>query len=93
VLDGADAKIVERASVTDGQILVHDETNYSRGQAFALSRLNRGPEGPAPLGVFLDNPRDTYDEQLNRQLAEVQEAKGPGDLEKLIRSLGTWTVE
>ena len=93
VLDGADAKIVERASVSDGQILVHDETSYSRGQAFALSRLNRGPDGPAPLGVFLDHPRATYDEQLNRQLAEVQEAKGPGDLEKLIRSLGTWTVE
>ncbi len=93
MLDGAEAKIVETASVAMDRILVHDETSYSRSQAFALSRLNQGPSGPAPLGVFLDTPREAYDDALNRQLAEVQEKRGPGDLAKLVRSLGTWTVE
>ena len=86
-------EVVERASVSDGEILVHDEESYTRGQAFALSRLNRGPDGPAPLGVFLDHPRPTYDDALNQQLAEVQEAKGPGDLRQALHSGNTWEVE
>ncbi len=93
VLNGAEAKIVETASVAPDGILTHDETSYSRSQAFALSRLNQGPSGPTPLGVFLDTPRESYDDALNRQLADVQEKRGPGDLSKLVRSLGTWTVE
>ncbi len=93
VLDGAEAKIVDRSTVSPEMVLVHDEASYSRTQAFALSRLNRGPSGPAPLGVFLDTPRESYDDALNRQLAEVQEKRGSGDLAQLVRSLGTWTIE
>jgi hypothetical protein len=29
---------------------------------------------------------------MARQLVEAQEAKGPGDLNALIRSSGTWTA-
>jgi hypothetical protein len=30
---------------------------------------------------------------LTMQLVKAQADKGPGDLEKLITSVGTWTVE
>ena len=34
-----------------------------------------------------------YHRLLEQQIALAQEKKGPGDLAKVIRSRGTWTVE
>ncbi|HEX6946557.1 MAG TPA: 2-oxoacid:ferredoxin oxidoreductase subunit beta [Acidimicrobiia bacterium] len=84
--------IVDSNSVDPKAILVHDETRPDPSVAFALSRLSHGPYGPTPLGVFRNVQRPTYDAELNRQLEEAKEKRGPGDLAKLIRSLGTWTV-
>jgi hypothetical protein len=36
--------------------------------------------------------RPAYDTQVNIQVAQAQEKLGTGDLDKLIRSHGTWTV-
>ncbi|MGH8911529.1 MAG: 2-oxoacid:ferredoxin oxidoreductase subunit beta [Acidimicrobiia bacterium] len=92
VLDGAEAKVVDTASVDPGRILVHDETRDNPSVAFALSRLSHGPYGPTPLGIFRRVNRPTYEDQLERQVAEATAKKGPGDLNALIRSHGTWTV-
>ncbi len=92
VMVNGQATIVERSSVDDAQIIVHDETNLS--QAFALSRLSHSPTGPTPLGIFRnDSTRSTYEDAVGQQLVAAQSAKGPGDIDTLIRSLGTWTVE
>ncbi len=60
--------------------------------AFALSRLSHGPYGPTPLGIFRNVDRDVYDVEVNAQVAAAKEKFGEGDLSKLIRSHGTWTV-
>ena len=60
--------------------------------AFMLSRLARGPHEPTPIGVFRAVERPEYGEGVNRQLAAAQEQRGPGDLEALLRSGATWTV-
>src|SRR5690606_19479002 len=86
ILDGAEARIVETASVDPGRILVHDETRPNPSVAFALSRLSHGPYGPTPLGIFRRVKRPTYEEQLEYQVAAAQAKQGPGDLEELIRS-------
>jgi 2-oxoglutarate ferredoxin oxidoreductase subunit beta len=86
------AQIVDTSSVSESEILVHDPARRDPTIAFALSRLSHGPHGPTPIGIFRDVPRDTYDDDMTRQLAAAQEQRGPGDLAKLIRSAGTWDV-
>jgi hypothetical protein len=36
--------------------------------------------------------RPAYDIEVNKQVEAAREKFGPGDLNKLIRSHGTWTV-
>jgi 2-oxoglutarate ferredoxin oxidoreductase subunit beta len=93
VMRDGQATIVESSSVDPNAILVHDETRPDPAIAFALSRLSHGPYGPTPLGIFRNVERPVYDVELNAQVAEAKEKLGEGDLEKLIRSHGTWAVE
>jgi 2-oxoglutarate ferredoxin oxidoreductase subunit beta len=86
------ATVVDSSSVDPKAILVHDETRPDPSVAFSLSRLSHGPYGPTPLGVFRNVIRPSYDAEMNRQIAEATQKRGPGDLAKLIRSAGTWTV-
>jgi 2-oxoglutarate ferredoxin oxidoreductase subunit beta len=92
VIENGEAKFAAVADVAEGDIYVHDEFNPNPAVAFALSRLNKGPNGPTPLGVYRDVDRPTYDKAMVQQVADVTEAKGKGDLNELIRGLGTWTV-
>ena len=85
--------IVEVADVGEGALLVHDETRGDPDLAFALSRLARGPHEPTPMGVFRAVERPDYGSQVDAQLIEAQARKGPGDLEALLRSGTTWTVD
>ena len=87
------ATVVESSSVDPNAILVHDETRPDPAIAFALSRLSHGPYGPTPLGIFRNVERPTYGAELDAQVAKAKEQLGEGDLEELIRSHGTWTVE
>jgi 2-oxoglutarate ferredoxin oxidoreductase subunit beta len=93
VVMGADGKlrIVEVAEVGEGAILVHDETN--QGLAFQLSQLASGPHEPTPIGVFRAVDRPDYGTELSLQLAASQERSGPGDLDTLLHSGATWTVD
>jgi len=93
VMRGGEAQIVDSSSVDPKAILVHDETRQNPSIAFAISRLAHGPYGPTPLGVFRNAARPTYDKELNLQIVKAKEKFGEGDLAKLIRSHGTWSVE
>ena len=93
VMRNGQATIVDSSSVDPKAIIVHDETRPDPSVAFALSRLSHGPYGPTPLGVFRSVQRPTYDAAINQQLEEAQHRLGDGDVNKLIRSHGTWTVE
>jgi 2-oxoglutarate ferredoxin oxidoreductase subunit beta len=90
--DGA-ARVVEVADVGVDALHVHDAHTPNPSAAFALSRLSHGPYGPTPFGVFREQPRSTYEDELQHQIHEAQSKRGPGDLQKLIASTGTWTVE
>jgi 2-oxoglutarate ferredoxin oxidoreductase subunit beta len=93
VLDGQGrATIVDVADVGEDRILVHDERREEPGLAFMLSRLARGPHEPTPIGVFRDVDRPNYGDEVQHQLVEAAERKGPGDLAALLSSGSTWTV-
>jgi 2-oxoglutarate ferredoxin oxidoreductase subunit beta len=86
------ARIVEVADVGEDALLVHDEARTDPSVAFMLSRLARGPYEPTPIGVFRAVDRLEYGSEVNRQLADAVESRGPGDLASLLRSGATWEV-
>ncbi|MGE0880481.1 MAG: 2-oxoacid:ferredoxin oxidoreductase subunit beta [Acidimicrobiia bacterium] len=93
VVMGSDGqlRIVEVADVGEDALLVHDEHRADPGLAFALSRLSKSVTSPTPVGVFRSVERPEYAEETSRQLLAAS-SKGSGDLAKVLRSGGTWTV-
>jgi 2-oxoglutarate/2-oxoacid ferredoxin oxidoreductase subunit beta len=91
LVDGS-AQVVEVADVGEDRLLVHDEHRDDPSLAFALSRLASGPTSPTPIGVFRAIDRPDYGSLVNQQILAAAEAKGPGDLRKLLSSGSTWTV-
>lgn len=87
------AEIVDVAEVGEENILIHDEKRSSPGLAFMLSRLARGPFEPTPIGVFRAVEREEYGASMTQQLAAAQAQRGGGDLDALLHSLPTWTVD
>src|ERR1700728_4372973 len=90
---GGKVRVVEVADVGEDALLVHDEKRDDPGLAFQLSRLSRGPYEPTPIGVFRAVERTEYGQAMNDQLEAARKRSGPADLETLLRSAGTWTVE
>jgi len=78
--------------VTEGDLLVHDETLADPTIAFMLSRMEH-PEYPVPVGVIRAVERPTYDELMAKQLDDAVAKEGQGDLAELYREGDTWTVE
>ncbi|MGH9299343.1 MAG: 2-oxoacid:ferredoxin oxidoreductase subunit beta, partial [Acidimicrobiales bacterium] len=85
--------LVEVADVGEEALLVHDESREDPGLAFALSRLSRGPYEPTPMGVFRAVDRPDYGTEVDAQLLDARARKGPGDLQSLLESGTTWTVD
>jgi hypothetical protein len=55
--------------------------------------MEQRPGFPTPIGVFRswnDVPR--YEDVITKQIRDVQERRGKGDLEKLLRAGDTWEV-
>jgi len=92
IYDGT-AHIVDVAEVGLANLHVHDATAESPAAAFALSRLSHGPFGPTPVGVFRSVQRATYEDDMERQIAEATERKGEGTLFDLVTSTGSWVVD
>ena len=86
-------RVCEVAEVSEDRLLVHDEQREDPTLAFALSRLSTGPDMPTPVGVFRSVERPVYEALVDAQVDESVERHGPGDLDALIRSGATWTVE
>jgi 2-oxoglutarate ferredoxin oxidoreductase subunit beta len=52
----------------------------------------RHPQFPEPIGVFRDVASATFEEAVRGQLDEAVKQRGRGDLQKLLHSGDTWTV-
>jgi 2-oxoglutarate ferredoxin oxidoreductase subunit beta len=79
---------LEHGALAGDTGIVHDETDFAT--AFALSKVAFDTHGVVPLGVFRDVPRDSYDELVQAQL---DNAKGSGDLATLVGSGDTWSIQ
>ena len=73
-------------------VAVHHERYETPAYAFALASLQR-PAYPIPIGVFRAVERPTYEALLEQQVESAVGKHGRGDLDALLRSGDTWTVE
>ncbi len=78
--------------VAEADLLVHDEKAKDPTLAYLLTHLNE-PEFPVPLGVFRSTERPTYDALVQQQIKEAMSRPGAGNLQALLNSGDTWTVE
>ena len=71
---------------------MHDESAADPTLAYLLAHLDE-PDLPVPLGVFRAVERPTYDALVQEQVKQAASKPGAGDLQKLLGSGDTWTVE
>ena len=79
----------------DPGVLIHNAHNPDPTAAFALSRLtDAGVLHQAPIGIFRQVDRPTYDDQARAQIATAQAGLGDPQeaLAGLIAGNDTWTV-
>ncbi|MFI0423404.1 2-oxoacid:ferredoxin oxidoreductase subunit beta [Spongiactinospora sp. 9N601] len=88
---GGGLEVVDRASVPESEILVHDAHHPDPSVAFALSRLDEPAFEHVPIGVFRSVDRPSYDQLMSEQLEQAQ-AGGRGDLHKLLHGGDTWRI-
>jgi 2-oxoglutarate ferredoxin oxidoreductase subunit beta len=86
-------RLVEIADVGMDAIIVHDPERADPSLAFALARLSHDDHSPTPFGVFRSVERDEFSSSMADQVMAASERNGPGDLDALLRSNGTWTVD
>jgi len=95
VLRDGQASIIDVADDEDAAakgVVVHQESSNSASYAFALASLHR-PVFPLPVGVLRAIEKDCYEDTLESQVETMTAQRGPGDLEALLHSGDTWTVE
>jgi len=78
-------------SVTEKDLVVHDEQG-PLGYMVMLAEM-QPPEFPVPIGVLRRVERPPLEREIGRQIEQVTERLGSGDLEQLIYSGNTWEVK
>ena len=76
--------------VTEGDILVHDETNKTLA---SLLIALRPPKYPMVLGVIYCRPASTYENSVYERVTTPPYDEATDALNKLLRSGRTWEVE
>jgi 2-oxoglutarate ferredoxin oxidoreductase subunit beta len=95
VVRGPDGRLrLDGVSDIDREALVvHDAHDPNPSQAFALAHLSERPNGPTPIGVFRDVERPIFAESMTRELEAARDGVGTEQLDDLLRSGDTWTVD
>jgi 2-oxoglutarate ferredoxin oxidoreductase subunit beta len=93
--DGSGVEVVEVTADNEADVLVHDAHDPDPSTAFALSRLtDAGVLHRAPVGIFRDVVRPTYDDEARAQISTARKAVDEPQLALagLIGGGDTWTV-
>jgi 2-oxoglutarate/2-oxoacid ferredoxin oxidoreductase subunit beta len=84
--------IADVAEVGEEALLVHNACDPNPSLAFSLAHLSERPNGPTPIGIFRSVERPVYGEPAAEQ-PEAGRDFGTAELDDLLRSGDTWTVE
>jgi len=85
--------LAEASDVGEDAVLVHDAEDPNPSTAFALAHLADRPTGPTPIGVFRAVQRPIFAETVTRELESARAGFGTRELDALLRSGDTWTIE
>jgi len=93
ILDGFTPKVV---TLSDGKfsvndLLVHNENDTTL--SFILSDMTYNTNLPRPIGVFLSIDRPTYEDEMDEQIRIAQKKRGIGNIQQLLHSGETWTIQ
>ncbi|MGB6429396.1 MAG: 2-oxoacid:ferredoxin oxidoreductase subunit beta [Candidatus Acidiferrales bacterium] len=92
-LNGLEPEVVKLGDgITEKDLLVHDEHNPNPNYAFVLAQMDAIPGFPTPLGVFRSWNMPRYEDVTAAQVRDVTAKRGPGDIDKLLRSGDVWEV-
>ena len=83
---------VGEGGVDPSELVLHDPTRSNPAYGFMLAQLDL-PRFPVPMGILRSVERPVYEQALHAQIADAQEKRGLGDLDKLIRGGDTWEVK
>lgn len=93
-LDGFTPRVVNLSDYSADDLWIHDENDL--GKATLLVRFFDDPKNeghlPRPFGVFYEEKRNCYEEDLAAQIAQAIADKGEGDLDALLRGRNVWTI-
>jgi 2-oxoglutarate ferredoxin oxidoreductase subunit beta len=94
IIDGLTPKVVnlEDGKYSINDLWIHNELDENAARAFILSQFSENEGFPLPVGIFRQIKKSTYDDDFHRQIEEVKEKKGKGDLRKLYFTGNLWEV-
>ncbi|MBV9593260.1 MAG: 2-oxoacid:ferredoxin oxidoreductase subunit beta [Actinobacteria bacterium] len=86
--------IAEDVADDDPSVVIHDAHVDDPALAFALSRLSSTDVRYAPMGVFRDVNRPTYDGLMSAQLAtaSIDTANDDDAFDSLVHGADAWTI-
>ena len=93
VLDGWDLKVVTigENGITEDDLLVHD-AHCQDDTLHKKLALMSAPDMPIALGVIRDVEEETYDEAVNKQIADVQSRTDVHTFDQLVNTLEHWEM-
>jgi 2-oxoglutarate ferredoxin oxidoreductase subunit beta len=93
-LNGIEPEVVSLGvdGVSEKDLWVHDEHNPNPNYAFILAQMDSQPGFPTPIGIFRSWELPRYEDVMAAQIRDVTAKRGPGDVEKLLRSGDIWEV-
>ncbi len=95
-LDGFKPVVVNFSDgFTPDDCWIHDESDLNKALILARFDDHMFHEFglPRPFGIFYQNNRPTYEDELIEQINEAKGKSGEGDLDKLIAGRETWTIQ
>jgi 2-oxoglutarate ferredoxin oxidoreductase subunit beta len=86
----------EIVSLNDGthsvnDLLVHNENDTTL--SFILADMTYHSHLPRPIGVFLSIERPAYEAEMQHQIEFSKEKQGDGNMDELLHSGETWTIQ
>lgn len=83
------------SGLSPDDLWIHDK--HDRFKAALMMRFFDDPREndnlPRPFGLFYQEDRPCYEDEMIAQLEKAVELKGEGDLDKLLRGQNTWEIK